>query len=64
MIDGSEESVSLSSEKKCKAVMEKYNQFSHMLVGNNPEYGYMLQNDREAFLNMKYRSSGMEENMG
>ena len=61
MIDGSENSVSLSSEKKCKAVMEKYQQFSHILVGNNPEYGYMLRNDRDAFLNLKYRASGMDE---
>lgn len=57
LIDGSEKQVSLSSKKKCNEVMEKYNQFSHIVVGNNPEYGYMLQNDREAFLDIKYRKS-------
>ena len=60
LIDGSEKSVALSSEKKCTEVMEKYNQFSHILVGNNPEYGYMLRNDKEALLDIKYRASQVE----
>ena len=56
LIDGSERQVSLSSEKKCVQVMEKYEQFAHVVVGNSAEYGYMLRNDREAFLNLKYRN--------
>ena len=60
LIDGSEKSVSLSSEKKCKEVMEKYNQFAHILTGNNQEYGYMLRNDKEALLDIKYRANQME----
>lgn len=60
MIDGSEKQVSLSSEKKCKEVMEKYNMFSHILVGNDSEYGYLLRNDKEAFLNMKYQANQMD----
>lgn len=56
LIDGSERQVSLSSEKKCVQVMEKYEQFAHVVVGNSAEYGYMLRNDIEAFLNLKYRN--------
>jgi len=61
LIDGSERQVSLSSEKKCTQVMEKYNQFAHVVVGNSAEYGYMLQNDREAFLDLKYRNAAGKE---
>lgn len=57
LIDGSAKSVSLSSEKSCKEVMEKYNRFAHILVGNNPEYGYLLKNDREKLLDIKYRAN-------
>lgn len=57
MLDGSQCQVSLSSEKKCTEIMESYGSFQHMAVGNNPEYGYLLRNDREAFLGMKYRGS-------
>ena len=57
MIDGSAKSVSLSSEKSSKEVMEKYDRFAHILVGNNPEYGYLLKNDREKLLDMKYRAN-------
>ena len=57
MIDGSAKSVSLSSEKSCKEVMEKYDRFAHILAGNNPEYGYLLKNDREKLLDMKYRAN-------
>ena len=57
LIDGSAKSVSLSSEKSCKEVMEKYNRFDHILVGNNPEYGYLLKNDREKLLDIKYRAN-------
>ena len=55
-IDGSEKQVSLSSAKKCTQVMEKYEQFSHVVVGNSAEYEYLLKNDKEAFLDLKYRS--------
>lgn len=54
-VDGSEKQVSLSSAKKCTQVMEKYEQFGHVVVGNSAEYGYLLQNDKEAFLDLKYR---------
>lgn len=57
LIDGSAKSVSLSSEKKCTEVMEKYKRFAHILVGNNPEYGYLLKNDREKLLDIKYRAN-------
>lgn len=57
LIDGSERQVSLSSEKKCMQVMEKYEQFAHVVVGNSAEYGYMVRNDREAFLDLKYRKN-------
>lgn len=61
LIDGSEKQVSLLFKKKCNEVMEKYNQFPHIVTGNNPEYGYMLRNDREAFLDMKYRKNILTE---
>ena len=60
MLDGSTQQVSLSSEKKCTTVMNAYGQFPHILTGNSAEYSYLLQNDREALLNMKYRSQSME----
>lgn len=56
MLDGTQHKASFSSEKKCREILEKYEQFPHIVVGNSPEYGYMLQNDREAFLNLKYRN--------
>lgn len=61
MLDGSTQQVSLSSEKKCTAVMEAYSQFPHILTGNSAEYSYLLQNDREAFLNLKYRKGDIEK---
>lgn len=60
MLDGSTHQVSLSSEKKCMEVMESYSQFPHILTGNSSEYAYLLQNDREALLDMKYRDRSME----
>lgn len=56
MLDGSTQKVSFSSEKKCKAVMKCYSQFSHIVTGNSSEYTYLFRSDREAFLNMKYRA--------
>lgn len=56
MIDGSELKASMS-EKKCKQVMERYTSYPHIVVGNNPEYGYLFQRDREAFLDLKYRQN-------
>ena len=56
MVDGSTQQVSLSSAKKCTEVMEYYNRFSHILTGNSSEYAYLLRDDREALLNLKYRS--------
>lgn len=58
MLDGSTQQVSLSSAKKCTEIMESYGQFPHILTGNSSEYAYLLQNDRESLLNMKYRSQG------
>lgn len=60
MLDGSTKEVSLSSEKKCTAVMESYNQFPHILTGNSSEYAYLLQNDREGLLDLKYRGQAAE----
>lgn len=60
MLDGSTQQVSLSSAKKCAEVMESYSQFPHILTGNSSEYAYLLQNDREALLDMKYRNGNRE----
>lgn len=57
MIDGSTQEVSLSSAKKCTEIMEAYEQFPHILTGNSSEFLYLLQNDRESLLNMKYRQN-------
>ena len=55
LVDGSERKVSLSSLKKCTKVVEAYRRFPHVLVGSNPEYAYLLANDREALLDIAYR---------
>ena len=55
MLDGSTQKISMSSEKKCTSVMEAYSQFPHILTGNSSEYAYLLQNDREQLLGLKYR---------
>ncbi len=57
MLDGSQNRVSVSSEKKCSEILKHYDSFSHIVTGNNLEYEHLLRNDREAFLNLKYRSS-------
>lgn len=56
MLDGSTRKVILSSEKKCKALVNGYSGFSHIVTGNNPEYAYLFRSDREAFLNLKYHT--------
>lgn len=56
MLDGSTRKVVLSSEKKCKALVDGYSGFSHIVTGSNPEYSYLLRSDREAFLDLKYRT--------
>lgn len=60
MLDGSTQQASLSSAKKCMEIMESYSQFPHILTGNSSEYAYLLQNDRESLLNMKYRKENIE----
>lgn len=55
MLDGRTEEVSLSSANKCTEVMESYSQFPHILIGNSSEYAYLLQNNREELLNLKFR---------
>ena len=56
MLDGSTQKVILSSEKKCKALVEGYSGFSHIVTGSKPEYSYLFRSDREAFLDLKYRT--------
>lgn len=56
MLDGSTLRADQSSENKCTAVMEGYSQFSHIVTGNSSEYAHLLKNDRDAFLNLKYRT--------
>lgn len=58
MLDGSTRKVVLSSEKKCKALVNGYSGFSHIVTGNKPEYSYLFRFDREAFLDLKYRTLG------
>ncbi len=55
MLDGRTEQVSLSSAYKCTEVMESYSQFPHILIGSSSEYAYLLQNNREELLNLKFR---------
>nr|WP_296489012.1 DUF6709 family protein [uncultured Acetatifactor sp.] len=52
--DGSVERVRVS-ESNLSRIQEIYERYSHIVVGNNPEYKYMFKNDRDAFLNIKYR---------
>lgn len=44
-------------EEKLQEIIEVYKGFPHILAGNNPEYGYLFQNDRQTFLEMKYRQN-------
>lgn len=53
-LDGTYEKVSMS-EKRCKEMMEFYSRFPHIVVGNSPDYAYLLKNNKEEFLNLKYR---------
>lgn len=65
--DGREENVSVpgglnallmnkaSILKEISKIKDVYVKFPHIVVGNNPEYKYMFKNDREAFLNLRYR---------
>lgn len=54
LLDGQSEQIAMS-EKKCKQIMEIYSRFPHIVVGNSPDHAYLLKNDREEFLNRKYR---------
>ncbi len=54
LVDGTVEMARVS-EKRLSRMKEVYGRFPHILVGNNPEYGYLFKNDKEAFLDMKYR---------
>ncbi len=55
LADGTVEKIPVS-QNKISRMKEAYERFPHMVVGNNPEYGYMFKHDREAFLNLKYRN--------
>lgn len=59
-VDGNVERIRVS-EKKLRQMEETYERFPHILVGSNPEYGYMYRHDRNAFLNIKYRQSADQE---
>lgn len=60
MLDGSTQEISLSSEKKCLSVMDAYTQFPHILTGNSSEYAYLLKNDRQQLLSLKYQNQSTE----
>ncbi|MDE6620251.1 MAG: hypothetical protein K2K74_07145 [Lachnospiraceae bacterium] len=38
-------------------INEVYARYSHILVGNNPEYQHLFKNDRNALLDIKYRNN-------
>lgn len=57
MFDGSTQRATQPDEKRSKAVMKKYSQFSHIVTGNSSEYSFLLKSDRDAFLKMKYQSA-------
>lgn len=46
-------------ENHLQMMGERYKKFPHMVVGNNPKYEDLFQNDMNAFLDIKYRQ-GME----
>lgn len=54
LADGTVEKARVS-DKNLSRLKEVYGAFPHILVGNNPEYGYLFKNDRDALLDMKYR---------
>ncbi len=54
LIDGTMKRLSMSSEKNCETVMNRYTIYPHIVTGNNPEYAYLYQHDRKTFLDMKY----------
>ncbi len=54
MADGKTDEVKMS-HGSLSEIMELYEKYPHIVVGNNPEYEYQFKHDREAFLNMKYR---------
>ena len=56
LVDGTVQKV-MASSKERNNFPPLYEKFPHILVGNNPEYGYKFKNDREAFLNIKYRQA-------
>lgn len=60
LVDGTVQKV-MASGKERSNVPPLYEKFPHILVGNNPEYGYKFKNDREAFLNIKYRQAQREQ---
>ncbi|MDE6620253.1 MAG: hypothetical protein K2K74_07155 [Lachnospiraceae bacterium] len=45
------------TEKSLPKFMELYGRYPHILVGNNERYIQMFKNDRNALLDIKYRSS-------
>ena len=59
LVDGKEERASMPYQK-LSVIMALYEQYPHILVGDNPEYKHMFKNDREALLNIKYRQAQTE----
>lgn len=53
MADGTVSRVGMDYHNLSK-VMDLYAGFSHIVVGNDPENGYLFKNDRTAFLEKKY----------
>lgn len=53
LADGRVEKIPASRDRISR-IKEVYERYPHILVGNNPEYGYMFKNDLKAFLDIKY----------
>lgn len=56
LVDGTVEKEKVS-HKKLPEITALYKKYPHILVSDNPKYGYMFKNDREAFLSIKYRQA-------
>lgn len=54
LADGSTERIKVSRDKLSR-MHEIYEGYPHILVGDNPEYGYLFRNDINSLLNIKYR---------
>lgn len=60
LVDGKVEKTQISKDDFSR-IKRIYARYPHILMGNNPDYIYMFQNDRNAFLNIKYYSSEIQQ---